>query len=76
MRKAADPLLWIETSPRRGMALVRGDEAERITGLVSRAKPQWSRSGNGWVIPIEVVDDLRCYAWRIRDFVIVYCREA
>lgn len=75
MRRATDPLLWIQTAPSKKIALVRGDEAKRITHLVSRESPRWSGTGRGWVVPLDVVDDLRCYAWCVKDFVIVFTRE-
>jgi hypothetical protein len=69
------PLLVVTTDERRGVALVRGPSARRVTGLLAAEQRQWSPSGRGWVVPIDVVPDLRCYGEVFRELVVVSQRK-
>jgi hypothetical protein len=46
---------------RGDLALVRGDDAERVATMVC-TDPPWSRSGRGWVIPAAAAVDVVAYA--------------
>jgi hypothetical protein len=54
---------------------VRGPSARRVTGLLAAEQRQWSRSGRGWVVPADVVPDLRCYGEVFRELVVVSQRK-
>ena len=58
------PWLYLTIDEDRGLMLVRGGEARRITHLLApeNTPPVWSSSGRGWVVPAAMQADLEAYA--------------
>jgi hypothetical protein len=69
------PSLVVTVDPDRGLALVRGPSARRVTGLLAAEQRPWSAGGRGWVVPADVVADLRCYGEVFHELVVVSQRK-
>ncbi len=55
-------------------ALVRGYGAKQVL-LTLGARPYWSESGRGWVVPSTVVDDLSAYAQHRHEWIKIVTRK-
>jgi hypothetical protein len=62
MSRQQPPSLVVTVDEQRGIAPVRGRSARRVTQLLAAEQRQWSPSGRGWVVPADVVADLRTFA--------------
>lgn len=70
------PDLYVTTDTVAGVALVRGPEAKSVTGALCPDDRKFSRSGRGWVVPADVVGDLRAYAEHFKILLVVSERKA
>jgi hypothetical protein len=70
-----EPSIFVTVDAERGLALVRGPSARRVTWLLAAEQRQWSPSGRGWVVPADVVPDLRTFAEIFRELVVVSQRK-
>jgi hypothetical protein len=74
------PALIVIADEARGVALVKGIDAQRCVYLVSPSDfhwvPKYSRSGRGWTIPVSAVVDLVAWGQQNRELVVVHRRKA
>ena len=74
-RTGRRPWLWVTVDQRRGLALVRGeDAAHAVRMVVPNGKANWSTIGRGLVVPARYVPDLVAYGQSRRELVVVVDR--
>lgn len=67
------PWLFITTCTPKGLALVRGRDAHKVCCALSPEDvPPVQSSAGGWVVSLHIVEDIRCYARHIGEFVVVH----
>jgi hypothetical protein len=69
------PALIITLDESRGVALVKGRAAEEALFRVAPETFQWSESGRGWVVALNVADDLTAWGQQARELVVVHRRR-
>lgn len=72
---ARGPDIFVAVDHDRGLALVYGRAARRITWLLSPTVPRWSGRGRGWVLPAELVADVQAYAEQAHLVAVVHDRK-
>ncbi len=67
--------LYVTVDSERGLALLRGEEARRVT-MVLTGETVYSPGGRGWVIPERHVQDVAAYGEYLHRLVVVHSRRA
>lgn len=73
------PAVFVTIDEERGLALLRGREAERVAYLISPGNfswvPAWSPSGKGSLVPLAATDDIAAYCQTAGEFAVVHERR-
>jgi hypothetical protein len=73
------PAVFVTVDTERGLALLRGREAERVAYLLSPPSfewaPEFSPSGRGWLVPAPVAADVVAWGQLNRELVIMHGRK-
>ena len=67
------PWLFITTCTPRGLAMVKGKDSFKVCRDLSPVDvPPVRSSAGGWVVSLDIVEDIRAYARHIGELVVVH----
>lgn len=68
------PWLFVTTCTPRKLALVKGKDAYQVCVALSPVDvPPFRSSAGGWVVNLDIVEDIKAYAYTLGEYVV--CRE-
>lgn len=69
------PQLFVRIFDSYGVALVTGPEAGYATKAVAADSRRFTKDGHGWLVPLDVVGDLECFAQYYHLLHVVYRKK-